>query len=214
MATRKRPKKHRRTAPGSKEQREVVRVLAEGKITEPQYLRAVAGHAVQIAFGATGGFTPMALVEQARIETKANRRADDFDEIWCVFDYDEHPDVARAIHEARQSGIGTAMSNPCFELWLVLHVEEQRRHVHRHAAQRRCRDLRLTDGKKITASGLSQLRNGYDAAKRRAESLNRMHEQHGLPRGSNPSSGVWRLVDRLRRAPAAKRDESRLSDDR
>ena len=206
----KRPKKHRRTAPGSKEQRKVVRVLAEGKVTEPQYLRAVAGHEVQIAFGATG-FTPMALVEQARLETKANRRADDFDEIWCVFDYDEHPDIARAIHEARQSGIDTAMSNPCFELWLVLHVEEQRRHIHRHAAQRRCRDLRLTDGKKITASGLSQLRDGYDAAKRRAESLERMHEQTGSPKGSNPSSGVWRLVDRLRQVPAAKRDPARPS---
>lgn len=193
----KRPKKHRRIVPGSREQRKVVRVLAEGKVTEPQYLRAVASPEVHVDFGDMGS-TPMTLVRRAREEKKANRGADDFDEIWCVFDYDEHPDVAKAIHEARQSGIGTAMSNPCFELWLVLHVEEQWAHVHRHAVQRRCSDLGLTEGKRITTSGTSQLKVGYEAAKQRAESLDQMHEQGGAPRGSNPSSGVWRLVDRLR----------------
>lgn len=193
----KHPKKHRRAIPGSKAQRKVVRVLAEGKVTEPQYLRAFAGPEVQVDFGGSG-FTPMALVKQARRETKANRRADDFDEIWCVFDCDEHPNIARAIYEARQGRIHTAMSNPCFELWLVLHVEEQWADIHRHAVQRRCGDLGLMEGKKITDCGMSQLRRGYEAAKQRAESLDEMHEQDGSPKGSNPSSGVWRLVDRLR----------------
>ena len=193
-----RPKKHRRTAPGLKEQRTVVRVLAEGKVTERQYLNAIGGHDVQLEFGDTDGFTPMALVKKARPETRANRRADDFDEIWCVFDCDEHPDINRAIHEARQSDIRTAMSNPCFELWLVLHVEDQWAHIHHHAVQRRCSDLRLTDGKKIADDGIVRLRDGYDAAKQRSQALDRMHEQGGAPKGSNPSSGVWRLVDRLR----------------
>ncbi len=177
----KRPKKHRRTVPGSREQRKVVRVLAEGEVTEPQYLRAVASPEVHVDFGEMGS-TPMTLVRRAREEKKANRGADDFDEIWCVFDCDEHPDVAKAIHEARQSGIGTAMSNPCFELWLVLHVEEQWAHVHRHAVQRRCGDLGLTEGKRITTKGMSQLRRGYEAAKQRAESLDQMHEQDGSPK--------------------------------
>ena len=194
----KRPKKHRRTTPGARTQRKVVRVLAEGKVTEPQYLGAVVGSEVQIDFGRTGGFTPMALVERARRESKANRRTGDFDEIWCVFDCDEHPDIAKAIHEARQSGIDTAMSNPCFELWLVLHVEEQWADIHRHAVQRRCSDLGLTDGKRITDCGMLRMKEGYEAAKQRAASLDQMHEQDGSPKGSNPSSGVWRLVDRLR----------------
>lgn len=196
-----RPKKHRRTTPGFREQRTVVRVLAEGKVTEQQYLHAIKGHEVQLEFGA-GGFTPMTLVRQARRETRDNRHADDFDEIWwCVFDRDEHPDLDRAIEEARQSGIHTAMSNPCFELWLVLHVEDQWAHIHRRAAQRRCSDLHLTIGKKIASDGIERLRDGYDAAKQRAQALDRMHERDGAPRGSNPSSGVWRLVDRLRQAP-------------
>lgn len=90
------------------------------------------------------------------------------------------------------------MSNPCFELWLVLHVEDQRAHIHRHAVQRRCSDLHLTDGKRLAVGGIPQLRDGCYAAKRRAQALDRMHEEGGSPKGSNPSSGVWRLVDRLR----------------
>lgn len=97
-----RPKKHRRAAPGLREQRTVVRVLAEGKVTERQYLNAIREHEVQLEFGDTDGFTPMALSGKARRETRANRRTRDFDEIWCVFDCDEHPEVDRAIHEARE----------------------------------------------------------------------------------------------------------------
>ena len=174
-------------------------MLAEGKVTEPTYLRLVKGADVQIQFGKTDGYVPMALVKQARREVKANRRVAqaDFDEVWCVFDRDEHPDVSNALEEARQSGVETAMSTPCFELWLVLHAQERSAFVHRHVIQRECRNLGLIDGKTIAEGAAHQLRSGYLLAKQRAQKLDEMHEQTGSPRGSNPSSGVWRLVDRL-----------------
>ncbi|MDD9964120.1 MAG: RloB family protein [Gammaproteobacteria bacterium] len=184
---------------GFRDQRRVIRVLLEGKVTEPAYLRLFQGTDVLMPFGRTGGYTPMALVKQARREVKDNRRLGyaDFDEIWCVFDRDEHPDVNSAIEEARQSGIETAMSNPCFELWLVLHVQEHSKSVHRHAIQKECQRLGLTHGKAIADGAAQRLRSGFSVAKQRAQNLDEMHAQTGSPRGSNPSTGVWRLVDRL-----------------
>ena len=159
----------------------------------------MAGPGVSLDFGAAG-VTPMALVKRARQDVKQNRRshADDrFDEIGCVFDRDEHPHVEGALHEARDSGICTVLSNPCFELWLVLHVEAQTAHIHRHAIQRRCRDLCLIVGKALAREVIPKLIESYPEAKERAQALDKMHQASGSPSGDNPSSGVWRLVDRL-----------------
>ena len=183
-----------------REQRSVIRIHTEGSITEPQYLNIIAGSGVSLDIGTTGATTPMALVQQARDEVRWNRRAhadDRFDEIWCVFDRDEHPHFEGAIREARDSGIQTAPSNPCFELWLVLHVGPQTAHIHRHAIQRRCQDLGLVDGKALVEEALSKLIEGYPEAKKKAQALDRMHKESGSPEGANPSSGVWRLIDRL-----------------
>ena len=73
--------------------------------------------------------TPKALVDRAKGHVRSNRptkrRAADYDEIWCVFDIDEHPNVPQAVEEARQVGVEVAVSNPCFELWLVLHIRDR-----------------------------------------------------------------------------------------
>jgi hypothetical protein len=154
---------------------------------------------VRLDIGRSAGFAPMSLVKRAREEARANRRArdDGFDEIWCVFDRDEHPDVARAIREARDSGVRAALSSPCFELWLLLHVEDCQAHIERGVAQARCRELGLTDGKALADGAETRLAEGYVAAKRRAQALDHMHEQSGAARQSNPSTDVWRLVDSL-----------------
>jgi hypothetical protein len=55
------------------------------------------------------------------------------DEVWCVFDVDEHPKLAEARDQANANGIQLAVSNPCFELWLLLHFQEHRAHAGGHA---------------------------------------------------------------------------------
>ena len=196
------PKRSRRGRVGHREPRTVIRVYTEGKVTERQYLRRIRGGAVRLELG-DAGMAPMTLVERARDDKKADRRGRSpdkrFDEIWCVFDRDEHLDFERAIREARDAGIRTAASNPCFELWLVLHLESQTAHVGRHAIQRRAQELGLVEGKHLAAPA-GVLDDGYDTAKERARALEQMHDRDGSPPGSNPGSGVWRLVDRLRRS--------------
>ncbi|MCY4629592.1 MAG: RloB family protein [bacterium] len=143
----------------------------------------------------SAGCAPLTLVRRARELARSRDR--DFDEIWCVFDVNAHPDVNSAIAEARDSGIQVAVSNPCFELWMVLHVENREAYVHRHEIQRRARELGLLDGKSIPESARQRLTDGYEDAKRRARQLDTRHLGVSPP-GSNPSSGVWRLVDSIR----------------
>ena len=73
--------------------------------------------------------SPMQLVEEAAakrvIDLRAAKRGQGapYDEYWCVFDVDEHPYLNRALELARTSGISIALSNPCLELWFLLHFE-------------------------------------------------------------------------------------------
>ncbi|MCE2515215.1 MAG: RloB domain-containing protein [Acidobacteria bacterium] len=187
-----------------KKTRRVIRVLTEGEITEPQYLTAWArrnrSH-VRLEIS-DRGVTPKTLVDRARGHVRRNRptkrRTPDYDEIWCVFDTDEHPNLPQAVEEARQGGIEVAVSNPCFELWLVLHAHAQTAHIDRHRAQQRSAELGLSHDKAIPQDAQNTLIDTFETAKQRAIDLSERHAGNGSPPRTNPSTDVWRLVDRLR----------------
>lgn len=187
-------------------QRYILRVLSEGEVTEPGYFAEWARRnrrSVRLKLEDTG-MEPASLVRRAKeyLRTRRPRREDpDFDEIWCVFDTDQHPNLAHAINEARQSEIEVAVSNPCFELWLVLHVREQTAHINRHDVQRLASALGLAHGKRIPDTARDALMEGFETARQRARALDERHAGNGSPPRENPSTDVWRLVDRLREAP-------------
>ncbi len=200
----RRPKRSApRRVPGKRDQRRVIRVLTEGAVTEPTFLAQWARRSqnIHIDFGESG-MAPLSLVERARSHEKANRKRSgrpghDFDEIWCIFDVDEHPHLAQALNEARQSGIQVALSNPCFELWLVLHYQDQTAHIERRDVQRLASALGTVDGKRLRPAAVDDLVDQYGEAKRRAQDLDARHLRNGLDRHSNPSSNIWELIDRL-----------------
>lgn len=137
-------KKGRTTAKREPKQRYLL--VCEGVITEPAYFRGyerwLKESTLEIEIADERG-TPMTLVEIAleRMRTankEAKRQRDAFlryDQVWCVFDVDEHPYIPEAKALARQHGINMAISNPCFELWLLLHHREQPGAQHRHKLQ-------------------------------------------------------------------------------
>lgn len=148
---------------------------------------------------------PLQLVERA-VEAKAREdlaekrgRGRAHDQIWCVFDRDEHPTFAEAITLAASKGINVAVSNPCIELWFVLHFEDQTAYIERDHAQTRAGDL-LGCRKRLTNAALEMLHNRYEDAAERARSLDAKHEGDGSPQGANPSSSVHRLLDAIRDA--------------
>lgn len=151
---------------------------------------------------ATGG-TPLTLVERAvaakrdsaREEARSRGRA--YEDIWCVFDVDEHPNVPRAIELASQHGIEIVISNPCIELWFILHFEDQTAFIDRHTAQ--CRSAELLGCKKnLTDAATDRLYEQLDEARRRAQALDAKHAGDGSAPRSNPSSDMWRLIDHVR----------------
>ena len=101
------------------------------------------------------------------------------------------------MEDAKQGGIKVAVSNPCIELWLVLHAQDRTAHIHRHDVQRLSKELGLTDGKKIAGAAWETLVEAFETARQRAQALDERHAGNGSPPRSNPSTDVWRLVDRL-----------------
>jgi hypothetical protein len=177
-------------------------IACEGTVTEPHYFREMRRLQRSIVeLEIVEGGTPKTVVERAvekkrEAERAARREKDDhlrYDEVWCVFDIDIHPLVPEAKQQARDNGIETAISNPCFELWILLHFQDQRAHVERGTVQHLCREHMPGYGKRPPCDKLLAL--SGDAA-RRAEKLDRWHETRDTT-GSNPSTGVWRLVVKL-----------------
>jgi hypothetical protein len=101
-----------------------LRLVCGGERTEPTYFRGLKRHvrkpAVEIRVRSKGG-SPKELVEYAR--SIAPIGADEFDEVWCVVDRDEF-DLEPAVICATELDVRLAVSNPCFELWLLLHHED------------------------------------------------------------------------------------------
>lgn len=108
-----------------------------------------------------------------------------------MFDVDEF-DVAHAIGEAQRLGVEVAVSNPCFELWLILHF---RRHTAYAAAYRDLlphlkRHLPVYDKTRLN---FRDFEDGWRQAVPRAKELTPAGREHK----TNPATGVWALVDRI-----------------
>ena len=195
----------RKSVRGTRRQNRVIRVYSEGQITEYDYLCRwrKASDGIVLHWGERGA-VPSTLVRSAMKYVKQNRRDNrgrgesDLVEIWCIFDVDDHDKLSETISEASNSGIEVVVSNPCFELWLVLHRASQSAYIERQDIQKRAAKLNLTDGKSIDAMAWDVLVKNYELAKQRASELDSKHHDDGSPARSNPSTDVWRLVDRIR----------------
>jgi hypothetical protein len=178
-------------------------IVCEGKVTEPRYFKDVQ-HAERslIDLQIEPGGTPRTLVERAvKLKREADRKArklkDDnqkYEEVWCVFDIDEHPLVPEAKDRAKANGIEMAISNPCFELWALLHFQDQSAHIERGRVQHVCRQLMPGYEKRLN---YETLRPKYSDALRRAHDLERWHDSRGTA-GANPSTAVYKLVGRIK----------------
>jgi hypothetical protein len=193
----------RRRRPRRQPKRRIL-IVCEGRRTEPAYFedlrikfRAVVEVRVEPA-----GPTPKPLVERAvRMKKEAERdaraRRDSFllyDEVWCVFDIDQHPRLPDAQQQAKANSISLAISNPCFELWALLHFQEQSGFLKGRTARARLKKHLPRYDKVLPFESLDP---HYLTAVARAQRLDRRCEEAGCP-GDNPSTGVYRLTERIR----------------
>jgi hypothetical protein len=184
-------------------------LICEGAVTEPGYFNALRTELrnplVEIEIEGRGE-GPKSLVERAVLRKKESDRSarkegkdsQVYDEIWCVFDVDEHAKLADARQQARDNGIELAVSNPCFELWALLHFQSQTAYLERQAARSRLKAHLPGYDKDLP---FARLRTGYREAVQRATHLEGRCEERGCP-GDNPSTGVHRLTERIRNETA------------
>ncbi|MFC7276656.1 RloB family protein [Paractinoplanes rhizophilus] len=132
--------------------------------------------------------------EAARIATRDGDVNLRYDSVWCVCDVDEHARLAETVRFAARSHINMAISNPCFELWPALHFDGCRKHVTAARLKTILRGKMKGYEKSLDCTQLNGLRG---TALRNAAALDDWHARNGSAPGSNPSTGVWRLVERL-----------------
>lgn len=179
--------------------------VCEGKVTEPEYIRWFKNqhrHPLVHVESVPGVGVPKTVVSRAieilRERQDASRRDQDrlnkLIQVWVVFDRDDHDSYEQAIIDATKAGLHLADSNPCFELWGVLHFRDQTASIDRVKIQK---DLAsLMQGYDHEASPrfiCDTLEDSHDQAVVRAKNLEDRCREAGNPCG-NPSTRVHNLT--------------------
>jgi hypothetical protein len=168
-------------------QRRTVLVATNGESTEKTYfseLRHESWVRQRVVVVVEKG-SPLSVVKGA-----ARRRdRDDYDEAWAVCDVDEFP-TQEASSQANTDGVRMAWSNPCFELWLLLHKDTHGGFIaDAKAAEKLMRQC--VQGWKKSNLDFAAFRDSIEDAVHRAKSL-------GTPPHENPSTAVWQLIEALK----------------
>ena len=144
-------------------------IYCEGLRTEPDYLEALkevpeirnrASAEVRIVYEKSG-HPPMNLVEAAVGGPGVENEDDEIDEIWCVFDVEwptNHPKLDKALQLAHSHGIRIAVSNPCFEYWLILHFKQPEDWLTTKEAEDLRQQLDHSKGKEVDGKQYMHLR--------------------------------------------------------
>lgn len=213
MGRHDKPKSLKRSR-GNRKEKTVIALFTEGEVTEVEYFNAIRRlPAIRERFrldiedlhGA-----PSKLMKAAIHMKRADKEVD---QCWCVFDVEwpksnpkaHHPGVEDVLRDADgRKGIECAVSNPTFELWLILHHKLERRALLNEEAEDERHQLDGSKGKsldgvrgKIRYDGDWYVGN-VSTACRNALKLNQLHENNAnrFPE-NNPSSSVAHLMQVL-----------------
>lgn len=201
----RRPRSLKRKIKTRRKKRKIF-LFSEGKNTEPLYFKAyelaVASSVVEVVCEAKRG-VPKTLLELAKEKIgevssrKYQKENGKSDQVWVAFDQDDHDDVPGVLLSCRQQGIGVAYSNPCFEVWLILHKESYDKDEHRSLTQKRCEEIcdgySMNNGK---TPSFSQILDHVQDAEKRADALSVRRDEDGA---SAPKTTVQCLTREMRK---------------
>ncbi|GAA0539894.1 RloB family protein [Paractinoplanes ferrugineus] len=125
--------------PGTADEAETIAIVCEGEKTEDIYFNGIRREfrlATARLRVVTLGADPLRVVQEA----EALRP--EYDNAWAVFDVEApgahaipHARLNQAVERAARVGVQCAISNPCFELWLLLHFSSQTAFVNNEAVR-------------------------------------------------------------------------------
>lgn len=171
----------------TREQRTTVLIATNGESTERDYFNGLKQEAwvrPRVVVVAERG-SPVNVVRGAA----RRRQRDDFDEAWAVCDVDDFA-TEPATRESAANDVNLAWSNPCFEVWLLLHYGNCTRFVEN---AKRARDLLREHDPSWDKTRLDfgNFRDRVEDACQRADRLD-------PPPDGNPSTSVGHIVAALR----------------
>lgn len=190
------------------EPRPIFYIFCEGERTEPDYFRALRNSLapklnINIEFpyvGAVPHTIANHAVEFKKSEFRSKRRVSSFnenDQVWAVFDRDQHPNFDEAVRLCKKNNVPVGRSNPCFEVWLILHFED-------YGAQDNSQEVKKRFNKLLRDEKISQKHDRYrelvkhvEDAERRATKQMEFRCQEDNKYG-NPSTTVGQLTAAIR----------------
>lgn len=179
-------------------------IFSEGVNTEPGYFlsyeKALTSIALEIVCeNGSGGADPSHLLKLAkskRNDIRRRRYPNPKDQVWLVFDRDDHKYADEVLETCESLDIGTAFSDPCFELWLLLHHNLYEKDADRKEVQKACEDA--CEGYDCSAGkkpDYKLLMPKVEAAERRAlELIARLQSDGRL----TPLTTVYKLTQAMR----------------
>ena len=133
--------------------------------------------------------SPAPIAAQRAEAYEANRgRWRPHDQIWCVFDADQHPNIPEALALAAEHNIHVTLSNPCLEVWFLLHFGDQNGFIDRHAAQGKAEAV-LRCPKSLSGAAVGTLIDRYEMAKPEPSGSTRNTRATAHLRGAIPGAG-------------------------
>ena len=189
-----------------KDQKKQLTIFCEDANASPDYFytlkRIYQNTIVEISeiVGAAGVPTTIAAkAVQKQKEIRQRKRDDksvDRDQVWAVFDRDDHVGFEDSIQLCGEHGVGVGFANPCFELWILLHQKACHNSADdRHQLQKKCEAfLPGYDPKRSKTGNFEAICPMVETAERNADWLERFHfRRHRILRfGSSLSTLVVR----------------------
>ena len=195
-----------RKASGRRKRKPVVYLICEGSETEIRYFKSsVAESVILILFQFLLNIKSAdKLVQKAQATIGYSPYyPDEGDIIWCVFDRDDNTNamLSKAKQTAIKEGYQIAFSNPSFEVWFLLHFNNQTTPVENCEAAikllKKKGRLEQYEKNKEVYEQLKPLQEAaIDRAKKRVAVLQAEHTEI-LSRESNPVTTVAELVEYL-----------------
>lgn len=170
-------------------------IVCEGEKTEPNYFKSFRVPREVITVHGVGRNTVSLVLEAIRL-----RNADNYDQVWCVFDRDSFPAdrFNEALALAEREGIKVAYSNEAFELWYLLHFNFYNTGITHDDYKKRLDKLLGHKYEKNSSFIHEELRSRQPTAIVHAKQLLQQYNP-AHPEQDNPSTTVHLLVEQLLR---------------
>jgi hypothetical protein len=195
----------------------VIRIFCEGEKTEPLYIRGYIESLKEdrrrfvVEIDPTRKNTPIQLVDEA-VGFKKSSRFVEGDLLWAVYDRESPAKYsddlhARALQKAEQNGVKVALSNVCFEFWLLLHLKDTQAPYTSYDEFKKQSEFRKLflktchmDYDKAAGNVFELLKGGLEDARQRAKALTKRSVEaaqagRSKPFQLNPYTNLHELLD-------------------